>query len=149
MNDHRQAVGAAENSRNFKHIHSAIFGHGRSENLPLPVKFLLEYDLRDPFAVSFSLASGPTKWTFARELLATGLQHWSGEGQVRVGPLPTVSNVTLVELNSPGGRAVFKSPTWQLQDFLSCTCEIVPRGQEHLCLSVDSALSELLAEEQT
>lgn len=133
--------GSAGIPGHFRHLHNAVFGLTGDEALPLPVKFLLEYDTRDPFAVTFSFGSQPKKWTFARELLTTGLERRSSEGGVQLGPLPEVNNVTIVELDTPEGRTAFESPTWQLQDFLCCSYAIVPRGQEHLCLEIDAALS--------
>jgi hypothetical protein len=149
MNDHFSTPGSAGIPRNVKHLHNAVFGLTADEDLPLPVKFLLEYDTQDPFAVTFSFGSQSDKWTFARELLTTGLERRSSEGGVRLGPLPAANNVTIVELDSPEGRTLFESPTWQLQDFLSCSYAIVPRGQEHLCLKINDALPGFLSEKDS
>src|SRR3569832_2306621 len=57
----------------------------------LPVRASLRYDPEDPYAVHVlfhaeSAGGEPVSWSFARELLFTGLDEPAGIGDVRVWP---------------------------------------------------------------
>jgi hypothetical protein len=85
-------------------------------------------------------------WSFARELLFTGLDEPAGIGDVRVWPWngPRGDFVALA-LSSPDGNALFEVPRSVLVRFLRRTYSAVPRGHETDHLDVDNAVSRLLA----
>jgi hypothetical protein len=109
----------------------------------LPVRTRLTFAAQDPLAVTmtFMTADKGVRWTFARDLLWEGMSHAAGEGDVRV--FPDGDSVRLV-LHAPSGRAEFLIDPFDLAVFLDETHDVVPRGQEHLVLDVDSAIARLL-----
>lgn len=108
----------------------------------------LHYDRRDPFAVRMTFPAPATLegvevcWTFARELLADGLETPQGHGDVRVRPYGF--DRTVLEFHAPEGTAVVHVRTGEIQRFLQATCELVPVGLEHLQLDLDHGLAELM-----
>ena len=109
----------------------------------------LSYDPADPYAVTMRLEarSGSVTWTFARELLAEGLYHPSGDGDVQV--WPCLSNageaVVIVELCSPDGTALLQTSSRAVQRFVTAAYEAVPAGCESAHVSIDSLVTRLLA----
>jgi hypothetical protein len=94
-----------------------------------------------------SAGGGPVSWSFARELLVTGLDEPAGIGDVRVWPSwasPRGDFVALA-LSSPDGNALFEVPRSILVRFLRRTYVAVPRGRESDHLDVDTAVNRLLA----
>ncbi|MFF9092321.1 MULTISPECIES: SsgA family sporulation/cell division regulator [unclassified Streptomyces] len=116
----------------------------RMPNIPAT----LHYDRRDPFAVRMSFPAPATLegvevcWTFARELLADGLESPQGHGDVRVRPYGF--DRTVLEFHAPEGTAVIHVRTGEIQRFLRATCALVPVGLEHLQLDMDHGLAELM-----
>ncbi|MFJ8826781.1 SsgA family sporulation/cell division regulator [Streptomyces sp. NPDC102467] len=108
----------------------------------------LAYDARDPFAVRMSFPAPATLegvevcWTFARELLASGVEEPVGAGDVRVRPYGY--DRTVLEFHAMEGTAVVHIRTGEVERFLSDTTELVPVGEEHLYVDVDADLAELL-----
>src|SRR5690606_4237851 len=85
-------------------------------------------------------------WSFARELLVTGLDEPAGIGDVRVWPWTTPrGDFVALALSSPDGNALFEVPRSVLVRFLRRTYVVVPRGQETDHLDVDAAVVRLLA----
>jgi hypothetical protein len=117
----------------------------------LPVRASLRYDPDDPYAVHMlfraEYARGePVGWSFARELLMTGLHEPAGIGDVRVWPWGTPrSDFVALALSSPDGSALFEVPRGFLVRFLRRTYASVPRGGESEHLDVDAAVNRLLA----
>jgi hypothetical protein len=117
----------------------------------LPVRASLRYDPADPYAVHIlfhaDAAGGePVGWSFARELLVTGLDEPAGIGDVRVWPWATPrGDFVALALSSPDGNALFEVPRGVLVRFLRRTCVAVPRGREAEQLDVDAAVTKLLA----
>jgi Streptomyces sporulation and cell division protein, SsgA len=117
----------------------------------LPVRASLRYDPADPYAVHVLFhadnATGETvSWSFARELLVTGLDEPAGIGDVRVWPWATPrGDFVALALSSPDGNALFEVPRSVLVRFLRRTYVVVPRGRETDHLDVDAALVRLLA----
>ena len=107
------------------------------------------YDPADPYAVTMKLEarSGSVTWTFARELLADGVFHPAGDGDVQV--WPCLSNngeaVVIVELCSPDGTALLQTDSRAVQRFVSAIYEAVPEGTESSHVSIDALLAQLLA----
>ncbi|MYW62792.1 SsgA family sporulation/cell division regulator [Streptomyces sp. SID8379] len=106
------------------------------------------YDACDPFAVRMSFPAAATLegvdvcWTFARELITSGLTESVGAGDVRVRPYGY--DRTVLEFHAVEGTAVVHVRTDDLRQFLTGTTELVPTGDEHLHVDVDRDLAELL-----
>ncbi|MFG2616196.1 SsgA family sporulation/cell division regulator [Streptomyces sp. NPDC048507] len=112
------------------------------------VPVTLCYDRADPFAVRMSFPALATlegvevSWTFARDLLRSGLRHPAGCGDVRVRPYD--GDRTTVEFHAPEGVAIVLMVTAELQRFLERAAALVPPGLEHMYLDMDHSLDELL-----
>ncbi|MFD7699864.1 SsgA family sporulation/cell division regulator [Streptomyces caelestis] len=108
----------------------------------------LYYDRDDPFAVRMTFPAPATLegvevcWTFARDLLAAGMQEPEGDGDVRVRPYGY--DRTVLEFHAPEGTAVVHVRSGELRRFLEATGELVPAGLEHLRLDLDRDLAELM-----
>jgi hypothetical protein len=108
----------------------------------------LHYDRDDPFAVHMTFPAPATLegvevcWTFARDLLAAGMQEPEGDGDVRVRPYGY--DRTVLEFHAPEGTAVVHVRSGELRRFLEATGELVPTGLEHLRLDLDHDLAELM-----
>ncbi|MEV1019594.1 SsgA family sporulation/cell division regulator [Streptomyces sp. NPDC050264] len=108
----------------------------------------LAYDARDPFAVRMSFPAPATLegvevcWTFARELLTSGVTEAVGAGDVRVRPYGY--DRTVLEFHAPEGTAIVHIRTGELERFLSDSAALVPAGEEYLHVDMDGDLAELL-----
>lgn len=108
----------------------------------------LHYDRRDPFAICMTFPAPATLegvevcWTFARELLSTGMEEPIGQGDVRVRPYGYER--TVLEFHAPEGTAVVHVRSGELIRFLEATEELVPVGLEQLRLNLDHDLVELM-----
>ncbi|MER5435508.1 SsgA family sporulation/cell division regulator [Streptomyces sp. NPDC002588] len=108
----------------------------------------LHYDRQDPFAVRMTFPAPATLegvdvcWTFARELLAEGLEETVGDGDVRVRPYGY--DRTVLEFHAPEGTAVVHVHSADVRRFLRATSDLVPVGLEHLQLDLDHDLAELM-----
>lgn len=117
----------------------------------LPVKASLSYETTDPYAVHVIFHAGldepgaEVSWSFARQLLANGMNEPSGMGDVRVWPWHSSQGaVTALALSSPDGHAMFEIPRASLESFLERTYAEVPAGEESDHLDIDAALVQLL-----
>lgn len=107
----------------------------------------LRYDSRKPYEVSLSFNAGKrgrVDWVFARDLLADGLLADSGEGDVHVRPRFDDPAVVVIVLRSPTGQAAVEADVDQLSEFVNETYDIVAPGAEHLWMSIDDALAQLM-----
>lgn len=106
----------------------------------LPVTFA--YVASDPYAVSMLIhTAGPAvPWTFARELIADGLNRPTGEGDVLI--TPTAEGVR-IGLTSPTGVAILKVGRAPLERLIEQTELLVPLGAESEHVDWDYALSTL------
>ncbi|MEZ3178631.1 SsgA family sporulation/cell division regulator [Streptomyces pimonensis] len=108
----------------------------------------LHYDRDDPFAVRMTFPAPATLegvevcWTFARDLLAAGMQKPEGDGDVRVRPYGY--DRTVLEFHAPEGTAVVHVRSGELRRFLEATGELVSAGLEHFRLDLDHDLAELM-----
>ncbi|GAA3056834.1 hypothetical protein GCM10020229_80700 [Kitasatospora albolonga] len=96
----------------------------------------LRYAAADPYAVRLDCWAGPgaeaVRWTFARELLATGLRERSGVGRVTVSPPTAVHPEHLViVLRGSASTAALLVPAAVVREFLAVTERLVPTGTEH------------------
>jgi sporulation and cell division protein SsgA len=107
------------------------------------------FDPADPYAVTMKLEArcGSVTWTFARELLAEGLYHPSGDGDVQVWPClsNTGEAVVIVELCSPDGTALLQTPSRAVQAFVTSVYDSVPAGTESSHVSINALVAQLLA----
>jgi hypothetical protein len=110
----------------------------------------LRYDPADPFAVSLAIGTEcgePVVWTFARDLLASGVQSPSGVGDITVEP-DTMSadddekriRITL----ATDCLATMLTTTSSVVEFLVETFEVVPSGTELDRVDLDAEIAALL-----
>lgn len=122
-------------------FHMAWHADEAQRGIPVPARFT--YRARDPFAVTavfYPQEPEETVWTFARDLLSTGMHGSAGEGDVivwsRRPPLTdTAGPQTFIRLRSPEGTALLSLTTTHLADYLEQTQQLVPSGSEHHYLS--------------
>ncbi|MEU0794721.1 SsgA family sporulation/cell division regulator [Amycolatopsis sp. NPDC005961] len=104
------------------------------------VKLALElvYDTADPWAVRFTVA-GRT-WLFARDLLASGCNEPTGDGDVEVRP-DTGGDVSrmVITLSSPTGLAEVAVPRGDVESFLDTADSLVPAGHEYIDWAIEWA----------
>ena len=119
----------------------------------VPLTAGLFYTARNPYAIRIAFFTGGgerVEWTFARELLATGLNGAAGLGDVRVWPSPAsllgFRRVLNLEISSPAGMAQFALPAKDIRNFLRRTYAIVPEAAESDHLDFDAGLRNLLRE---
>jgi len=116
-----------------------------------PIEAELQYDPRDPYAVTtvFMTGRSQVRWTFGRELLASGLYEPSGDGDVHVWPCLDADGhaVVIIELCSPDGEALVQARTGDLSAFVERMSKAVLPGNESAYLNVDAAISAILEAE--
>lgn len=114
----------------------------------VPLTASLYYRGDDPYAIRIAFHVGmddPVEWIFARDLLAVGLHHHSGEGDVQVWPSTGAHRDVLnISLSSPFGQALFEAPRAALTGFLLRTFDVVPGGREGEFIDIDGELHDLL-----
>jgi hypothetical protein len=108
----------------------------------------LFYRGEDPYAIRMAFDTGldgTVEWIFARDLLAEGLNHRAGDGDVRLWPGTSGSRGVLnVALSSPHGHAHFQAPLAAVTGFLHRTFQIVPSGHESEHTDIEAGLNALL-----
>jgi hypothetical protein len=121
------------------------------------VPALLCYDPTDPFAVRIAFGDvgdendlvdveeAGIAWLVSRELLQSGLDRPSGEGDVRVWPAHGATDVLFLHLRAPSGEALFELSRATVAGFLRQTEALVPSGSESGMLSLDEELQALLS----
>ncbi|GAA3811610.1 MULTISPECIES: SsgA family sporulation/cell division regulator [Amycolatopsis] len=112
-----------------------------------PVLSRLSYVASEPFAVNIAFRTERgrwVEWTFARELLVTGLREPSGIGDVRVRPdLSTDEGILILEIESPDGYALVEIEREDVERFLDAATELVPLGTESDRFDVDAFIDEI------
>jgi hypothetical protein len=121
------------------------------------VPALLCYDAADPFAVRIAFGDvgdengivdadeAGIAWLVSRELLQSGLDRPSGEGDVRVWPAHGATDVLFLHLRAPSGEALFELSRATVAGFLRETEALVPTGSETTMLALDEELQALLS----
>lgn len=121
------------------------------------VPALLCYDPTDPFAVRIAFGDvgdgndlvdveeAGIAWLVSRELLQSGLDRPSGDGDVRVWPAHGATDVLFLHLRAPSGEALFELSRATVAAFLRQTEALVPPGSESGMLSLDEELQALLS----
>ncbi|WP_406193609.1 SsgA family sporulation/cell division regulator [Kitasatospora sp. NBC_01560] len=104
------------------------------------------HDAKDPLAVhiDFLLPFGRRqRWSFARTLLAEGLDAPAGEGDVLFHPDADAAHVRML-LRGTDGAAVFRTRSGDLRAFLRRTYARVPQGAEQCGEALDRWLLGVL-----
>lgn len=122
------------------------------------VPALLGYDPTDPYAVQISFgevgaspegspvpADGGITWLLGRELLRAGLDRPAGDGDVRIWPAHSASDILFLHLRAPSGEALFELSRGAVAAFLRHTDGMVPPGAEGAQLAIDDELQALLS----
>ena len=115
---------------------------------PSELSALFSYDARDPYAVSITFGSArvggkdPVTWLIGRELLRVGLDHPTGDGDVRVGPAAR-SDVLFLHLRTRSGEALMELSRTALAAFVRGTETLVPVGEEGAVIDLDEELAFL------
>lgn len=114
---------------------------------PVPVLSRLSYVGSEPFAVNLAFRTERgrwVEWTFARELLVSGLSARAGIGDVRVRPdLSTDEGLLLLEIESPDGYALVEMEREDIERFLDASAEVIPIGAESSFFDVDAFIAEI------
>lgn len=114
-----------------------------------PIEAELQYDPRDPYAVTtvFMTGRSQVRWTFGRDLLTAGLYEPSGDGDVHVWPCLDSDGhaVVIVELCSPDGEALVQAKTGDLSAFVDRMSKAVVPGTESEHLDLDSTIAAIFA----
>jgi hypothetical protein len=112
-----------------------------------PLEAELQYDPRDPYAVTtvFMTGRSQVRWTFGRDLLASGLYEPSGDGDVHVWPCLDADGhaVVIIELSSPDGEALVQAKTGDLSIFVEKMSKAVLPGTESEYLDLDAAITAI------
>jgi hypothetical protein len=114
------------------------------------VSALFSYDARDPYAVRIAFGSArggedAVTWLIGRELLRAGLDQPTGDGDVRVGPTASRTEVLFLHLRTPSGEALMELPRTALATFVRGTETLVPFGAEGAAIDLDEELAVLLS----
>jgi hypothetical protein len=121
------------------------------------VPALLCYDAADPYAVRIAFGDvgdgnrvvdphdGGISWLVSRELLQSGLNGPSGDGDVRMWPAHAATDVLFLHLRAPSGEALFELSRATVAAFLRQTETLVPTGSESELLRLDDQLHVLLS----
>jgi hypothetical protein len=83
-------------------------------------------------------------WLIGRELLRSGLDQPTGDGDVRVGPAAAKSDLLFLHLRPPSGEALMELSRAALAAFLAGTETLVPFGAEGAAIDLDDELAFLL-----
>lgn len=106
----------------------------------------LTYDPTRPYQVIawFLFEDAECDWVFARDLLAAGLHHPAGIGDVQVAPAGADRvAVRLASLDAPGG-VTFHLMARDVRQFVASTYLLVAAGAEDVSADVDDALRRCL-----
>src|SRR3954465_9903391 len=121
------------------------------------VPALLCYQSADPFAVRIAFGDvgdengavdpddGGIAWLVSRELMQSGLDRPSGDGDVRIWPAHAATDVLFLHLRAPSGEALFELSPAPIPAFLRETEALVPTGSETELLRLDDELHTLLS----
>lgn len=112
-----------------------------------PVLSRMSFHTNEPFAVTVAFRSELGRWiewTFARDLLVTGLTEPAGIGDVRVRPdLSQDDEMLTLEIESPDGYAAFELEREDIESFVQATLDLVPIGSESEHFDVDGLIEEI------
>ena len=116
-----------------------------------PVLVELGYTAEDPYAVrlSFHPDESPVRWDFGRDLLSSGLQEPTGDGDVHVWSCLDDEGlaVLVIELCSPYGDAMVEIVLEDAVEFVTRMHDVVRPGEESGRLDLDAAITAIFAAE--
>ena len=116
---------------------------------PSPIDAELRYDSKDPYAVTLVLRTGPTPvtWIFGRELLSTGLDEQTGDGDVGVWPCVDVfgRRAVMIEFSSPDGRALLQASVSAVARFVESAHRAVAPGSESDHVDIGATITAILS----
>lgn len=116
-------------------------------NSSTPVLSRLSFHVDEPFAVTVAFRTERgrwVEWTFARELLAAGLEDPAGLGDVRIRPdLSDDEALLTLEIESPDGYASFELEREDVESFLASTYELIPLGNESEYFDIEALIEEI------
>jgi hypothetical protein len=105
---------------------------------PIVLRGVLTYIAEDPYAVALAIHSPDghdvVEWHLSRDMLAEGLRHPVGVGDVRLRPADQLVEIIL---SSPCGTATLTTPRPVVAAFVHTSYAFLPRGVEYRWLNVD------------
>jgi len=108
----------------------------------------LRYDPSDPLAVSLAIGvecEEPVVWTFARDLLADGVNHASGMGDITVEPVVDSGAVREIRITlATDCLATMIAPRDRVVEFLVESFTAVPSGTEMDRVDLDAEIASLM-----
>jgi hypothetical protein len=133
---------------NSESVTALVVAQLQGDGEPMPVRVELRWVATDPYAVWVVFQTGRTDagdvpWVLSRELLAEGLHAPAGIGDVHIHPDEAELFITVLELSSPSGYALFELDTVDLSEFLELTYDHVPLGAEELFIDLDFEIAML------
>ncbi|MFD3583654.1 SsgA family sporulation/cell division regulator [Streptomyces sp. NPDC058683] len=117
----------------------------------VPVQARFGYDHTRPLEVHvefFNDIGGTVSWVLSRDLLVTGLQRPSGDGDVRIWPpcRHHGGDSLWMLLEGRTGAAILEGRVAPLRAWLEETLRCVPSGAEGLSMDWDEAFAHVLAQ---
>jgi hypothetical protein len=114
---------------------------------PAPVVTRWTYTVADPFAVSLSVRTSNDRWVewlVGRDLVVTGLDRPTGEGDVRMSPqIVQGYDIVEIEIRSSDGRAVLEVDRDLLRYFVESSVELVALGDEMRHVDLDREIDKI------
>jgi Streptomyces sporulation and cell division protein, SsgA len=124
------------------HEHVAALHTDAGTHTPVTARWTYRAD--EPFALTIAFATERGRWVewiFARDLLITGLNRASGEGDLSIEP--TGNHTLLLHIHSPSGSATIELDRDDTEEFLAHTLELIPAGTESTHFDIDRLLADL------
>ena len=106
------------------------------------------YDPADPLAVSLAIGvecEEPVVWVFGRDLLADGVNHPTGEGDITIEPATDMDRREEIRITlATDCLATMIAPRDRVVEFLVASFTAVPSGCEMDRVDVDAEIASLL-----
>ncbi|MCA1823637.1 MAG: SsgA family sporulation/cell division regulator [Mycobacteriales bacterium] len=109
----------------------------------------LQWLRTDPLAVTLLLMAEPDhpalprgRWSMLRDFLRYGVDHPTGDGDVRLRPVE--DNRIVIELYRAARCSVITVPKDTICDFLDATDAVLPSGEERSEAALDTLIERLL-----
>jgi hypothetical protein len=107
------------------------------------------YDPADPLAVSLAIGvecEEPVVWVFGRDLLADGVNHPTGEGDITIEPASAMDRREEVRITlATDTFATMIAPRDRVVEFLVASFTAVPSGCEMDLVDLDAEIASMLA----
>ncbi|MBB2742894.1 UNVERIFIED_ORG: hypothetical protein FHR35_002716 [Microbispora rosea subsp. rosea] len=95
-----------------------------------PIVATAVYSPADPYAMRLSFPGLGEPWTFARALLAEGLEEPVGDGDVRIAPAEAEDWIEIVLFSGQPRECRLFAPRDQVTSFVDRCFRLVPLGRE-------------------